>query len=658
MAGLTGLLPKNTYGGLACLNYTGSGLSSTPQALQDGLGGSSAVSISGTTLSGASTTSNFLNVTGTLLGTGNVAANWGLNAQVTSAGSVAQTQGAMLVSLLAGYTGSSATYGAQFTNAAAGTNSVTTSISLGGNTAVEALSSGGGNYNRGVVGRASGGLTVNQGVVGIATSAQPVNIGVMGSALSGTAANIPLLALGGSVNASNFTTSASLVVFGGGNKIASFQGSVINTELVTISSTGALNITNTSAIQLVLGYDISDIANFSVSSTGTLGIYPGQNNIQFLTIYKADGSTSVASVDTTNVRLGVGTNLIGPAATLHVLSTTEQLRLGNTSTQYTNCTVSSAGAVTWAVSAAATNTNGATWLLQAQAALDSNKNGGNIDVQPGPKNGSGLDGSVRLLAGTGGAATIQFQTGTLSGVSVTNNWMNITGTYFANPSVDQTAVSWNFTPNGNSGNKTTIGLDCTLVAGSVGANLNIANRSTNLTAGTNNNTAANTGNFSYRTAGNVAVEADSVATTTGMNVGMSGLAGGGNWNVGVWGSSTTTKASAISIGIAGFGLNAGAGATQVGGYFGLQASNPTFASCALCADNGAVSAPVALFRVNGTAKLTVDASGNLVQASAATLTLGNSATTGLTPGVLAASTNASIVITDQAGQAYRIPVII
>lgn len=40
------------------------------------------------------------------------------------------------------------------------------------------------------------------------------------------------------------------------------------------------------------------------------------------------------------------------------------------------------------------------------------------------------------------------------------------------------------------------------------------------------------------------------------------------------------------------------------------------------------------------------------------LVLGNAATTGLTPGVLSASTNASIVITDSTGQAYRIPCII
>lgn len=45
-------------------------------------------------------------------------------------------------------------------------------------------------------------------------------------------------------------------------------------------------------------------------------------------------------------------------------------------------------------------------------------------------------------------------------------------------------------------------------------------------------------------------------------------------------------------------------------------------------------------------------------ASGKALKLGNAATTGLTAGVLAALTNATIVLTDSTGQAYRIPCII
>lgn len=51
-------------------------------------------------------------------------------------------------------------------------------------------------------------------------------------------------------------------------------------------------------------------------------------------------------------------------------------------------------------------------------------------------------------------------------------------------------------------------------------------------------------------------------------------------------------------------------------------------------------------------------SGDFVQASGKKLQLGNNAVTGLTAGVLAALTNASVVIYDGTGQAYRVPVIV
>lgn len=56
--------------------------------------------------------------------------------------------------------------------------------------------------------------------------------------------------------------------------------------------------------------------------------------------------------------------------------------------------------------------------------------------------------------------------------------------------------------------------------------------------------------------------------------------------------------------------------------------------------------------------LTLDTGSNVVVASGKNLTLGNAATTGLTAGVLAALTNATIVILDATGQAYRVPCII
>lgn len=60
---------------------------------------------------------------------------------------------------------------------------------------------------------------------------------------------------------------------------------------------------------------------------------------------------------------------------------------------------------------------------------------------------------------------------------------------------------------------------------------------------------------------------------------------------------------------------------------------------------------------NGTTQLAVT-SALLTITSGTALRLGNAASTGLTAGVLAATTNASIVISDSTGQAYRIPCII
>lgn len=50
--------------------------------------------------------------------------------------------------------------------------------------------------------------------------------------------------------------------------------------------------------------------------------------------------------------------------------------------------------------------------------------------------------------------------------------------------------------------------------------------------------------------------------------------------------------------------------------------------------------------------------GGFVVASGKKLTLGNAAVTGLTPAVLAAAINATIVITDSTGQDYRVPCVI
>lgn len=73
---------------------------------------------------------------------------------------------------------------------------------------------------------------------------------------------------------------------------------------------------------------------------------------------------------------------------------------------------------------------------------------------------------------------------------------------------------------------------------------------------------------------------------------------------------------------------------------------------------GAVGASGTTIATATTALTIKGVTGAVTIASGKSLVLGNAAATGLAAGVLAATTNATIVITDSAGQAYRIPCII
>ena len=73
---------------------------------------------------------------------------------------------------------------------------------------------------------------------------------------------------------------------------------------------------------------------------------------------------------------------------------------------------------------------------------------------------------------------------------------------------------------------------------------------------------------------------------------------------------------------------------------------------------GGTGAGAAVQNTATTALTIKGATQAVIIASGKTFQIGNAATTGLTAGVLAATTNASIVITDSTGQAYRIPCII
>lgn len=111
-----------------------------------------------------------------------------------------------------------------------------------------------------------------------------------------------------------------------------------------------------------------------------------------------------------------------------------------------------------------------------------------------------------------------------------------------------------------------------------------------------------------------------VATSTGHNIGGYGYASGGALNAGFMGASFTTKNSATNIGVAGLGLNAGTSPIQIGGFFALtNTTPPALTSAALLCDNVATTDPIAVFRDNGTAVLTVADGGSVIQSVANTV---------------------------------------
>lgn len=121
-------------------------------------------------------------------------------------------------------------------------------------------------------------------------------------------------------------------------------------------------------------------------------------------------------------------------------------------------------------------------------------------------------------------------------------------------------------------------------------------------------------------------------TSAGMRVGVKGAvssSGGTGWSAGVLGENTAgvsvgnfgvmgkATGSLYAIGTAGIAPSGG-GTARVGGWFGF-AEPATWTSTALLADNGSVAAPIALFRDNGTTKVSIEDGGLLKFASPGTI---------------------------------------
>lgn len=101
-------------------------------------------------------------------------------------------------------------------------------------------------------------------------------------------------------------------------------------------------------------------------------------------------------------------------------------------------------------------------------------------------------------------------------------------------------------------------------------------------------------------------------TTAGGNYSQYAEACNGDLNVGIVGKAIVAKNSATNIGVIGVGKNTGTSGIFVGGYFSSDpADNPTFTSAASIFDNGSGTAPISLWRDNGTVKISVVDGGYL-----------------------------------------------
>lgn len=143
-----------------------------------------------------------------------------------------------------------------------------------------------------------------------------------------------------------------------------------------------------------------------------------------------------------------------------------------------------------------------------------------------------------------------------------------------------------------------------------------------------------------------------------------------------FGNTSTTAISSPGVGGIRFGVpadaaapqaqtlsvqNVLAGTTNAGGG-GLTLRGPLSTGSGTPGDltfqTGTTGGAATVQNAAATALTIKGATQAVVVASGKTFQIGNAATTGLTAGVLAALTNATIVITDSTGQAYRIPCII
>lgn len=203
-------------------------------------------------------------------------------------------------------------------------------------------------------------------------------------------------------------------------------------------------------------------------------------------------------------------------------------------------------------------------------------------------------GNIGIGTTTPTTGKLEVVAGTLSSESAKT--MYVTGT---NPSVltgIYNQIDYQLTSAGSSdfGNG---GINIDYLPGYTGINRTTAVRA--------NNAALSTGTSIVSFKGNWGFNAGATGVTTGTNIAGVNIANNGNINIGTFSYSNTLKNGAANIGSVSLALNTGTTPTQVGGYFGLQNTDPTFESAALIADNGSTTDPIFLARDNGTTVMSI-----------------------------------------------------
>lgn len=202
-----------------------------------------------------------------------------------------------------------------------------------------------------------------------------------------------------------------------------------------------------------------------------------------------------------------------------------------------------------------------------------------------------------------GTAYVTIGPDVLPGNDATINFLNVTGTLPASISAATSGVAINITGAGTSSSQNKA-LTLTYAAGYTGSNTCLGADLANLNAGTGTNVWAGG-------AGNYGARLGMTATTAGNNIGFRCTASGSSsLNVGFLAAAiSATNTPPLNIGGGGIALN---GTVNVGGFFGLMTTTPTFTtSAAIVLDNGAVAAPILVARVNTVNTTVIDATGQV-----------------------------------------------